>query len=264
MGEFMVRNDEEGNRNGAIGVDRIMDLLVALQQRPSGLSLKELLEQTGQAKTTAYRLLNSLERHGMVRAAQSGRYVLGGRLLELAGAVIAQPWLTGWLHQIQPQLDAMAVELGETHKISVYDRGVITLVAGASGRSAHALSYTIGESLPLHAGAASKVLMAGLSEEERRAVLPLNFALMTDKTIAERAAFEEELARVRAQGWAHDPGEFSPSVLAYAAPVLSRSGRTIAALSATFLPQNSQSDLIRTRVMAHAARLADMLPLDAV
>jgi DNA-binding IclR family transcriptional regulator len=94
-----------------------------------------------------------------------------------------------------------------------------------------ALAASIGESFPLHAGAASKVLLAFMPEPQRNLVLAGNLAAHTPRTVTNAATMRAELARIRRLGWAEDRGEYSLSVRAVAAPVRDATGRLLGAIS---------------------------------
>src|SRR5690606_17711816 len=142
-----------------------------LERRPDGMSLDELVRQTAISRSSVYRILNSLEAHGAVRSVRGGVYVLGGLILKLASSTLTTKMDFDLPRIAQPHLDAAAFATGETAKVSIHDLGATLVVAGAPGFSGHALHTVIGRYLPLHAGAASKVLLAHLPEGEIRRLL---------------------------------------------------------------------------------------------
>ncbi len=219
------------NRNPAI--ERMVAILDELERAPNGLGLKRLTEKTGVTRSTVYRILNSLLAHGIVRQLESSDYVLGRRLLSLADAVVSPT--AGRLAEIaQPHLDVVARRLGETAKVSVYDRGQVLVVAIAAGSLSHALHAVVGEHLPIHAGGGSKALLAGLPESDLERVLSRPLTRFTERTITDPARLREEITKVREQGFSHDDGEFSLSVNSYGAPI-SSGGQLVGAISIPFL-----------------------------
>jgi DNA-binding IclR family transcriptional regulator len=71
-----------------------------------------------------------------------------------------------------------------------------------------------------------------------------------------------ELGRIRREGWSEDRGEYSPSILAYAASIRDRSGKVVAALSVPFLLGSSPQhmEVIRVAAIAVAGAIAADLP----
>ena len=136
----------------------------------------------------------------------------------------------------RPHLQALAEKTGEGSKVSVLDGDGVLVVAAVQGSRDYALTVVPGQRQPLHAGAASKMLIAHLPEGGAgRAPRRGRSLRYTAKTIVDRKRLSAELARIRREGWAQDRGEYSPSILAYAAPIRDRNGKVVAALSVPFL-----------------------------
>jgi len=253
-----LMDTEAGEANGNPAIERMMKIFATIERQPEGAPFRDIVERTGIARSTVYRLLNSLESHRMVQQLPDGSYCLGARLLELADNVTVASRFFKFTRFIQPALDRLATITGETCKVSVIERDAIILVAGSTGRSLHAFSYTLGELLPPHAGGASKVLMANLSEDARDRMLPRQLVAFTPRTLTTRQELEAEYARVRAQGWSHDPGEYSLNVLSYAAPIGGPNGEVAAALSITFMAgaDDAYKERIRQAAISGAADIS--------
>ncbi|PRX11584.1 UNVERIFIED_ORG: IclR family transcriptional regulator [Martelella mediterranea] len=243
--------------NGNPTIERMVMILNALERAPSGLSQSDLVQQTGLARSTVYRILNSLADSRLLRETAPGTYVFGNRFLELAARVTPTSHFFSLARYLQSDLEALAANIGQSCKISVYENGAIMVVAGATAKRPHALNYEIGEYLPVHAGGASKVLMAYLPDDERERLLRKNPVALTERTITDRNQLRKELAEVRAQGWAEDRGEYSLSVSAFAAPIRDHTGAVIAALSVPFL--TTADEALRDRLRAETISGADKL-----
>lgn len=87
----------------------------------------------------------------------------------------------------------------------------------------------------------------------------------SSRTITDPRRLRAELAKVVRQGWAHDKGEYAPSVHAFAAPIPHRRGRVIAALSVPYLAgaEPYRMEQIRVAVIAYAGAIAADIPLSA-
>lgn len=245
---------DQQNRNPT--TERMMAILHELERAPNGLGLKRLVEQSGVTRSTVYRILNSLVAHEMVRQLENSDYVLGRRLLSLADAV-GMPSGGRVAKIAQPHLDFVARSLGETAKISIYDRGHVLVLAVAGGNKQLALHARVGEQLPIHAGGGSKVLLAYLPEAERRRIYSRPLTMYNERTIIEPEALEKELSRVREQGWSRDHGEFSASVISYGAPIRDGSGDVVAAFSIPFVSGRDAEyeQMVRATVLATADRI---------
>jgi len=217
-------------------IERMMEVLLQLERARGRPTVKDLATSCGVPRTTVYRILNSLEAHRMVvRSGNDGGYQLGSRLLTLAARV---PHGTEWrslAENAQPWLERLAGETGETAKLSVLDDTEALCVAVAQGPSVVALASLLGGHYPLHAGAASKVLLAAMAPRPRDALLASPLPRYTERTVTDPRALRSELARVRRLGWAEDTGEHNLSVHALAAPVHDAQGKVVAAVSLAFL-----------------------------
>jgi DNA-binding IclR family transcriptional regulator len=213
-------------------------------------------------RTTVYRVLNTLADHDVVRRTGEGAWRLGPRLLALAARVLPDPHGYDLAALARPHLERLAEATGLTAKLSVLDGDAALVVATAPGTREFALTVVPGQRLPLHAGAASKVLLAGLAGPATEGLLAGGLAAYTDRTLTDRRRLVRELAQVRRQGWAEDRGEYLTSVHALAAPVLDRAGRLVAAVSVPFLAGAAPDrvERLRAAVIATAGALAADLP----
>ena len=224
-------------------IDRMMDVLTHLERDHGRPTVRDLAIGSGIPRSTVYRILNTLEAHGMVvRAGADGGYQLGSRLLALAERVphggewqrlaeIAQPWL-----------QLLAATTGETAKLSVLDAGAALCVAVAQGAGRYAVAAQTGSRFPLHAGAASKVLLAAMDSAAQDAVLSGPLERYTPRTLTDPSVLRAQLASVRSQGWAEDVGEHGTSIGAVAAPLLDAQHRIVAALSIAHFADRPPAD----------------------
>lgn len=92
----------------------------------------------------------------------------------------------------------------------------------------------IGEHAPLHAGAASKVLLAYLPKEKRNEVITrIGLPKLGPRTITNRKKFEKELDKIVRQGFAVSFEERIRFAAAVAAPLKNHTGEVFATLSIT-------------------------------
>jgi len=242
-------------------IDRMMDVLAILEKRNNGASIRELVDHLGLPRTTVYRILNTLQAHDVVRRDDEGAYHLGPRLLALASHVATSGGVD--LAAIgQPVLNDLAARLGESCKLSVVDGEGVLVLAVARGRREYALTVEPGQRLPIHVGAASKLLLAHLPAEERAERLARPLAAYTARTITDPKRLRSELSRVKRLGWAQDNGEGTTSVHAFAAPVFDGTGRMVAAISVPFLAgtEAGRREEIRLAVIAAAKAMTESMP----
>jgi DNA-binding IclR family transcriptional regulator len=239
--------------NGLPIIDRMCAILAFLEGRHAGASIGAVADGLALPRSTVYRALNTLESHGIVRRSPAGRYTLGPRLLTFGSQVTAKLQATDLAALVGPHLQRLSGVTGESSKVSVRDGDRALVIAVAQGTSPYGLATVAGQSFPLHVGGASKLLLAYAEESEVERLLGQPLQSFTRRTVVEPRRLLSGLARIRRHGWAEDPGEYSGSVHALAAPIRDGTGRVIAALSVPFLADRDDDHRLRIRSSLLAA-----------
>ncbi len=212
---------------GVQSVDRALTILGILA-RLGEAGVTEIAGELGVHKSTAFRLVATLESHGMVEQNEDrGKYRLGVGVLRLAGATTAR---LDVVQEARPVVRKLAADTGETVNVAVLsDRSVLYLdqVAGQSALQAH---NWVGQHIPLHATSNGKVLLSGLSPAEVDQRVP-RLTAYTPTTVTSRARLRRELVEVREQGYAVAVDELELGLTAIAAPIHNAHGDVIASLS---------------------------------
>jgi IclR family acetate operon transcriptional repressor len=217
----MARTGKPATRHVA-AVERTAALLGALEEGELGTN--ELARRTGLHPSSVSRLLATLVEARLVEhVAETGRYRLGLRLIELGNAVLARLDLR---EIARPHLRALAEETGETATLSAPgDPDAITVDFVQSAASVQSVAR-VGRPSVAHATAAGKVALAFGDVE----LPPGRLTPFTARTIVDRGALAREVERVRAQGWARATGEREKGLNAVAAPVHGSRGELAAIL----------------------------------
>jgi DNA-binding IclR family transcriptional regulator len=197
------------------------------------LSLGDASEILGVHKSTALRILQTLEARRFVRRTTAGQYVLGGGLIELAqralGSLDLRKYAAGPLRRIQQQT-------GHTvHLAQLMDDEVIYVdKLDSPSLDTIQIQSRIGRPVSLYASGVGKTIVAFRSPEERsRLLYNVDLVQHTATTLATREALETEFAAIRERGWGTDDGELFEFVNCLAVPVRHSGGDVIAALSVT-------------------------------
>ncbi len=243
-------------------IDRMVEILLLLERRPQGATITDLVDSLSLPRTTVYRILNTLQFHGIVRRSQNGAYGLGPRLLSLAASALPEAAVHDLPAIAQPHLERLSGATGEGCKVSIVDDGHLLVICAAAGKQEYALTVVPGQRLPLHAGAAGKTLLAHMPKAEVEALLDAGLIRYTANTLANAKKLLAELARIRHQGWAEDHGEYVPSIHALAAPIMDPTGKMVAALSVPFLAGSSRPHIqqIKAAVIAAASQIGSDIP----
>lgn len=225
-------------------IERCIDVLAALSTGPRNLT--EVARQTTLSKATVFRLLASLGyRHLVIKDAATNQYLLGPGCLELLEGVMSGLGAIG--NAAGLILARLAKETGETVTIHVRLGGQRVCIAEVP--SPQPIHYTagVGATAPLYVGAAGKILLAAMGDEERKKALrSLRLDEVTDRTLTNQEALIAELAEVREQGWALSFGERVAGASALSVPT--RAGDLSAALSILGPDNRLTEDRLRTLV----------------
>jgi DNA-binding IclR family transcriptional regulator len=208
-------------------VDRALTILELLA-REGEAGVTEIAADLGVHKSTAFRLLATLESHRLVEQdGDRGRYRLGVGNLRLAGATTARLDL---VTEARPVCRQLAADTGETVNITVRSETSALYLDQVAGSSALQSHNWVGQHIPLHATSNGKVLLSELSEADLKAALR-ELPRFTDATVTSRARFKEELAETRETGYAVAVDELEVGLTAAAAPIRNAHGDVIASMS---------------------------------
>lgn len=217
----MVRTGRPADRQ-VESVQKAVAVLDALAAAGEELGTNEIARRTGINASTVSRLLATLAAPGLVAHHEtSGRYGLGVRILQLAGA--ARETLD--VRRIaRPSLEDLAATSGETATLSVAgEHDVMTLDFVQSPQSVRSVAE-IGRNSVRHATAVGKVFLA------HGGPAPEVLTRFTEETITDRRALAAEIRRVAEHGYASSRGEREPDLTGVAVPVLDRDGGLVAIL----------------------------------
>ena len=220
----------EGARvQGIQSVDRAASILELLARLGSA-GVSEVALELDVHKSTAFRLLGSLEARGLVEQSVSrGKYQLGIGVLRLANAVYHR---LSVVQQARSSLERLADDRGETVNLAVQRSGWAVNLDQAMGPSPLTSYDWIGNLTPLHATASGKIFLAVCSPEERAALLgPGPLRRFTDATVTDREHLDAELEQVAATGVASTHGELEDGLNAAAVGVRDHLGRVVASIS---------------------------------
>ena len=138
-------------------LDRGLRVLRVLAECPEGLTVTELAHRLAVNRTVVYRLISTLEQHGLIRRDTRGRLFVGLGVLHLASAV--QPLLRDLA---VPVLRSLAEAIGCTAHLTVADgdEALALAVVEPTWTDFH-VAYRIGSRHPISQGAAGKAILLG-------------------------------------------------------------------------------------------------------
>ena len=260
----------DGGSGSVQSVDRALTILKLLAA-DGELGVTEIAGLLGVHKSTASRLLATLETHGLAeQLPDRGRYRLGVGVLRLAGATRSRLDI---VRESRPVTSVLAGDVGETVNIVILSGTETLYLDQVAGPSALQIHNWIGRRNPVHATANGRVLLAHASPNEAEAILGAaltpsgRLRAITANTITDRTALQAALALVRRDGYAVAVDELEIGLTAVAAPVRGVDGTVIASLSisgpsfrleATRIPRTVNA--VRNAAAAVSARMGYLAP----
>ncbi|MDA8437385.1 MAG: IclR family transcriptional regulator [Propionibacterium sp.] len=249
-----------GQRPDMVG--KALHVLRIIGTAADGLTLSELARETGYPLSTTHRLVATLMREGFVDLDEATRhYQVGLMVFALARKVAAG---RGFEDVALPVLRRLAAETRESTLMSVLDDDRQLYVAHVQGPLQINVIGEPGTLGPLHCTSMGKVLIAFAPRPVReRLVESVELTRLAPNTVTDREAFAQDIAEVRARGFALSDQEHEEGVRAIGVPVMGVDGTAMAAISVAAPSfRRSIADLVdMLPTMMHAAReLAAKLP----
>lgn len=224
-------------------MDRALRILTYLANVGEA-GVTEIAGDLGVHKSTAFRLVSSLENHDLVEQPEGrGKYRLGVGLVRLAGATAAR---LDVVQQARDTVRGLAASTGETVNVAVLAGGSALYVDQSVGSSTLQPHQWVGQHVPLHATSNGKILISELDDAELPEVVD-GLERFTAATITTLPALRAELAKVRAAGHASAVDELEEGLAAIAVPIRNVGGELVASLSvsgATFRLESRLDDLL--------------------
>jgi len=215
-------------RNKVQSLDRALEILRLLGSEPE-MRVTDLARRLEVHKSTVFRLLATLQEHGLVEQnPTTEKYRLGYGLVRLAGAVVAELDLARASRSV---LEELATRTGETVNLAILQGDQVVNIDQIAAPNLVVNVNWVGKQTPLHATSNGKVLLAYLSEDERRRLLDRSLPRLTPRTITDPRILEKQLHRVVTDGYAFTLEELELGLNAVAAPVYAADGRVQAAVS---------------------------------
>jgi IclR family pca regulon transcriptional regulator len=191
-------------------------------------SIADVSAASGLDRATARRCLLTLVHQGY--SEWDGKYfTLTPRVLRLGTACLVAMPLP---HLLQPFLDALSDETGESSSASILDGEEIVYIARAAKQKVMSIALMPGSRLPAHCSSMGRVLLASLPEDEARHLLrtaPLS--ARTPLTVTDPEALMQRLAEVRDAGHAINDQEIEMGLRSIAVPLRTTRGKVVAALN---------------------------------
>lgn len=205
-------------------------ILETLSDAQSELTLHQISTLAKVGKTSAFRILYTLQRAGYVeRDPSAGNYRLGLKVLELARGLRSQATLAA---VARPYLLDLRDAFGETANLAILNEDKIVYAEIVESRNIFRMTAAIGSWVPWHSTALGKSIAAFLPRSKVKALLKHHsFERFTPYTITSRRGFMQALRKARETGYSLDEEETELGALCIGVPILNGDGIAIGAIS---------------------------------
>lgn len=237
-------------------IDKAVRVLDALLVAPSGLTPTDVAAAIGSNRSTAFRLLTSLEQAGLLyQDSLSGRYRLGVKFLLYGEGVRAGMAL---VDLADPVLRRLSVTTRQSVTLAIREGFGARCIHRIPGPEVEVFAWKIGEWLPMHAGAAPQALLSALPDGEFERFLAQGDERRTRQGLLSEKDIREQVALTRKRGWSLNREGLTPGVDSLGAVVFNAGGTPLCAISVAGLEHHYREDTLEQTAKAVTDAAAEL------
>jgi len=250
-----------GDPDFVLSLARGLQVIEAFHEKPRGMTVSDVAAKTGLSRASVRRLLITLQSLGYADF-EGSRFHLSSRILRLGFSFLSSNSLASLSLPILEQLSA---HIRESCSVSVLDDDDIVYVARSAPKRVMTIDLGVGSRLPAYCTSMGRVLLGALSLAQFEQYLAeAELMALTGKTICEREELMLLIEGVRNHGYALVDEELELGLRSIAVPVVSQTGRVVAAMnSGVHAARVSCLELVE-RILPplrdHARMLGQMIP----
>ena len=236
-------------------IDKAVRVLDVLMQAPAGLTPTDLASALDSNRSSAFRLLTSLEHAGLLyRDAVNGRYRLGVKFLQYGEAVRAG---TALIDVADPTMRRLSATTRQSVSLAIREGFGARCLHRIAGPDVEVFAWKVGGWLPMHMGAAPQALLSVLSNTELGRFLaqegePRTFGARKEKEI--RAS----IAETRTRGYSLNEGGLTVGVFSLGVVVRNTSGTPVCAISVAGLEHHYRGEALEQTASAVTEAAAEL------
>ncbi|MGB6200960.1 MAG: IclR family transcriptional regulator [Candidatus Acidiferrales bacterium] len=225
------------------GVGRALEIIELLTRNTGSLGLNDVASRINMTKSSAFRLLRTLEALDYVTQIGDGRYLI----LPENRATVPSRIANSLVRVARPVMKRLNMEFQETVSMAVLFTNHIEVVEVFESPMLIRMANTVGKIIPPHASSMGKSITACQNDETRNKLLrSYGFLRFTPNTITDQLALRENFEQIRKQGYSYDAEESIPEGCCFGVPLLIEPYGAIAALSLSMpksrLPQGAGAE----------------------
>lgn len=213
-----------------LSVDRSLTILEFIVTQEKGFSLAKICEHLSIPKSTAYRILETLNERGYIKWNDSTeKYSVGLKLIELGIIGLSNNEI---VEVTAPHLRHLSEMTGETCFLGVLNEGEVVYLYKIEGTNSIRTSAQLGERRLAHCTGLGKAMLSTLSMEEIEEIAyEKRLKKLTKNTITDLNLLHKELIEIRKVGYSFDNEENELGVSCLSVPLYNFTGSTVGAIS---------------------------------
>ena len=210
-------------------LDRALRILAIVAQG-DGLSLSELANASGVPAPTAYRMLTTLEGHGMVEFDKTSQlWSIGVETYRMGSAFLRSRKLVDRARGVMQEL---MEKTGETANLGVAEDDCVVFISQVETHQAIRAFFRPGTRSPFHASGIGKAVLAHLDGDRVAAIArKAGLETFTAKTLSSLPALSLDLATTKERGWSVDDEERNEGMRCVAAAIFNEYGEPVGGVS---------------------------------
>lgn len=228
----MAVSKNNAKRYNVPGLERGLAVLRQFTRETPELAAPTIIERLELPRSTAFRLLQTLENLGyLVRTRDGHRYRLGVAVLRMGFEYLASQSV---VELGRPLIESLSQSADLPAHLVILDGDSIIYASCARPRSAFAGAVSVGTRLPAHATVFGRILLGDYSLDALHELFPAGrLTHATQQTPDDIQALHALIAHDYARGFGVSEGFYEPRISTIAAPVRDDSEDIVAAVGVT-------------------------------
>jgi DNA-binding IclR family transcriptional regulator len=235
--------------------NRALDIFELLAEESHGLTVAEISDKLGLARSSTHGLVRTLHSRGYLTEDGVRRYHLGTRLIQLGLNVADRLELRT---AARGPLERLVAATHDTALLVVPEDGELLYVDKVLSDARDVRTDPrVSSRRPLHCSSLGKALLAALDDGAVLAIVDvIGLERVTEYSIAELDDLLADLAQTRRRGYAVDRQEALVGVWCVGAPVRDHTGRSVAAISLSTIKEFFDPQRAGPQVAAAAVEIS--------
>jgi IclR family KDG regulon transcriptional repressor len=220
-----ILNPKEAPVQGNISTTALKALAVleVVAASSQSISISEVAEKVHVDRSTAYRMLSTLQVAGYITQDESTkRFKLNYKVISLSRNLMIDNEVSSLFHRT---MNAITDATQETVGLSVLDGLQTVLVQQVRGTQRVNVAFQVGDRSELHCTSIGKLLLAYQDPPYVERVIANGLVKRAVNTYTNPKEFRIELQRIRSQGYSFDNQELSDDMRCVAVPIFESGGR---------------------------------------